>query len=99
MKKWYDEEFQWRIEVIGYLRGSGPERVCRNGEEVGDVYTCTYGCPVNAEGQGICSKVMMVLFPVMEAVRSGAIQPSRHESYLRLYEELKPLQEWQERKK
>ena len=36
---------------------------------------------------------------VLEAVRSGAIQPSRHESYLRLYEELKPLQEWQERKK
>lgn len=38
---------------------------------MGDVYTCTYGCPVNAEGQGICAKVMMVLFPVMEAVRSG----------------------------
>ena len=71
MKKWYDEEYRWIIEVIGYLRGDGPERVCRNGEEVGDVYTCTYGCPVNAEGQGICSKVMMVLFPVMEAVRSG----------------------------
>ena len=53
MKKWYDEEFQWRIEVIGYLRGSGPERVCRNGEEPGDVYTCGYGCPVNAAGQGI----------------------------------------------
>jgi uncharacterized repeat protein (TIGR04076 family) len=26
---------------------------------------------VNAEGQGICSKVMMIMFPVMEAVRSG----------------------------
>lgn len=71
MKKWYDEEYRWTIEVIGYLRGSGPERVCRNGEEVGDVYTCTYGCPVNAEGQGICAKAMMVMFPVMEAVRSG----------------------------
>ena len=34
-------------------------------------YTCTYGCPVNGEGQGICSKVMMMLFPIMEAVRSG----------------------------
>lgn len=71
MKKWYDEEYRWTIEVIGYLRGSGPERVCRNGEEVGDVYTCTYDCPVNAEGQGICAKAMMVMFPVMEAVRSG----------------------------
>ena len=36
---------------------------------------------------------------VLEAVRSGAIQKSRHDSYLRLYEELKPLQDWQEKKK
>ena len=21
MKKWYDEEYEWTIEVIGYLRG------------------------------------------------------------------------------
>ncbi len=71
MKKWYDEEYEWRIEVVAFLRGSSPERYCRNGEEIGDVYTCTYGCPVNAEGQGICSKAMTVMFPVMEAVRSG----------------------------
>lgn len=31
---------------------------------------------------------------VLEAVRSGKIPESRHKSYLRLYEELKPLQEW-----
>ena len=36
---------------------------------------------------------------VLEAVRLGEIQKSRHESYLRLYEELKPLRDWQERKK
>lgn len=36
---------------------------------------------------------------VLEAVRRGEIQKSRHESYLRLYEELKPLRDWQERKK
>ena len=36
---------------------------------------------------------------VLEAVRAGEIQKSRHESYVRLYEELKPLQDWQERKK
>lgn len=71
MKKWYDEEYEWTIEVIGYLRGEGPERCCRNGEEIGDVYTCTYGCPVNRDGQGICAKVMMQMFPIMEAVRSG----------------------------
>lgn len=36
---------------------------------------------------------------VLEALRQGKIQKSRHQSYLRLYEELKPVQEWQERKK
>jgi uncharacterized repeat protein (TIGR04076 family) len=71
MKKWYDEEYEWNIEVTGYLRGEHPEEYCRNGEEIGDSYTCTYGRPVNKDGQGICSKVMMVMFPIMEAVRSG----------------------------
>ena len=36
---------------------------------------------------------------VLQALREGKIQPSRHASYLRLHEELKPLQDWQERKK
>lgn len=71
MKKWYDEEYEFEVEVIGFLNGRDTERYCRNGEEVGDKYTCTYGCPVNKDGQGICSKLMMVMFPVMEAVRSG----------------------------
>lgn len=71
MKKWYAEEYEFKIEVTGFLRGDHTERYCRNGEEIGDKYTCTYGCPVNENGQGICSKVMMLLFPIMEAVRSG----------------------------
>ena len=71
MKKWYDEEFEFAVEVTGYLRATHPENYCRNGEELGDVYRCTYGCPVNAAGQGICSKTMMMLYPLMEAVRSG----------------------------
>lgn len=71
MKKWLDEEYEFEIEVTGFLRGERTENYCRNGEEVGDKYTCTYGCPVNAQGQGICPKVMLVLFPLMEAVRSG----------------------------
>ena len=33
------------------------------------------------------------------AVREGQIQQSRHARYVRLYEELKPLQEWQKKKK
>lgn len=32
---------------------------------------------------------------VLDAVRRGDIQRSRHNSYIRLYEELKPLREWQ----
>ena len=36
---------------------------------------------------------------VLNAVKEGKIQKKRHESYLRLYEELKPIQDWQERKK
>ena len=71
MKKWYDEEYEWEIEVKGFLHGNTTENYCRNGEEIGDKYTCTYGCPVNSQGQGICSKVMMMMFPIMEAVRSG----------------------------
>ena len=71
MHKWYDEEYAFTIEVTGFLRGDHTEGYCRNGEEIGDRYACAYGCPVNAQGQGICSKTMMMLFPLMEAVRSG----------------------------
>lgn len=35
---------------------------------------------------------------VLEAVKAGVIPRSRHNSYLRLYEELKPLHAWQEKK-
>ena len=35
---------------------------------------------------------------VLEAVKQGRIQKCRHESYLRLHEELKPLRDWQEQK-
>ena len=41
MKKWYAEEYEWEIEVIGFIRGSKKERYCRNGEESGGKYTCT----------------------------------------------------------
>ena len=71
MKKWYAEEYEFEIEVTALLGSNETERHCRNGEEVGDKYSCTYGCPVNQNGQGICSKVMMIMFPLMDAVRSG----------------------------
>ena len=71
MKKWYDEEYRFSIEVTGFLRGDHTEHLCRNGEEIGDTYTCTYGCPVNEQGYGICSKMMQILYGDMQAVRSG----------------------------
>ena len=46
-----------------------------------------------------CSHTKEAGCAVLEAVRSGSIQKSRHESYLRLYDELKPLQEWQQKRK
>ena len=36
---------------------------------------------------------------VLDAVKQGAILKSRHASYLRLHEELKPLKEWEQHKK
>lgn len=71
MKKWYDEEYIFTIEVTGYLRGNHTEHLCRNGEEIGDKYTGTYGCPVNEQGYGICQKMMQILYGDMQAVRSG----------------------------
>ena len=71
MKKWYDEEYKFSLEVTGFLRGDHTEHLCRNGEEIGDKYICTYGCPVNEQGYGICSKMMQLLYADMQAVRSG----------------------------
>lgn len=32
MKKWYAEEYEFEIEVTGFLRGDHTEHYCRNGE-------------------------------------------------------------------
>ena len=59
MKKWFAEDYAFTITVTGFLHGDQTENYCRNGEEIGDVYHCTYGCPVNADGCGICSKTIV----------------------------------------
>lgn len=71
MKKWFNEDFEFTVEVKSFLMSDKTENYCRNGEEIGDIYKCTYGCPVNEQGYGICSKTMMMLYPIMEALRSG----------------------------
>ena len=65
MKNWYKEEYSFKITVIAVGTNGKPEN-CRNGHEVGDTYSCEYGCP-----GGFCSKSMAKLFPLMEAVRAG----------------------------
>lgn len=71
MNKWYNEDFEFEIEVIGVSHDGTCEGHCRNGDEVGDIYRCTYDCPVNSEGRGFCSKSMLLLFPMLETVRGG----------------------------
>ena len=46
MKKWFAEEFAFTITVTGFLQSEQTENYCRNGEEIGDRYCCTYGCSV-----------------------------------------------------
>lgn len=71
MNKWYDEEYGFTIEVTAVSHDGKTEGHCRNGDQVGDVYRCTYDCPVNQNGRGFCQKSMLYLFPMLEAVRSG----------------------------
>ena len=65
MKNWYKEECTRKITVVPVEANGKPEN-CRNGHEVGDTYSCEYGCP-----GGFCSKSLAKLFPLMEAVRAG----------------------------
>ena len=44
-----------------------------------------------------CSHTKEAGCAVLEALKRGDLQNSRHQSYLRLYEELKPLKAWQEK--
>lgn len=32
MKKWYAEEYEFTIQVTGFLRGNHTEHYCRNGD-------------------------------------------------------------------
>ena len=65
MKNCYKEDYFFKITVVSVGTNGKPEN-CRNGHEIGDTYTCKYGCP-----GGFCSKSMAKLFPLMESVRAG----------------------------
>ena len=65
MKKFITENFRFTITVT---KGGG----CRNGHEIGDTYTCEYGCPMPlGDESGICVEAMIKMFPLLEIVRSG----------------------------
>jgi uncharacterized repeat protein (TIGR04076 family) len=75
MKKWIDEDYSFTITVIDGIWGPYDTHVrigCRNGHEIGDTYTCQYGCPepVNGEG-GFCTKTVQKLYEIEEAIRHG----------------------------
>lgn len=59
MNKFVTENYRFKITVV---KAGG----CRNGHEVGDTYSCEYGCP----GE-LCQKTMLKLFPLMETIRCG----------------------------
>jgi len=65
MKKWYKEDWTFSIEVLSVGKRNAPTE-CRMGFEPGDTFECAYGCPA-----GFCSKSMLKVFPVQEALRSG----------------------------
>ncbi len=65
MESWYREDWRFLITVLSLKPDNSPRR-CRNGHEVGDRYECGYDCPGK-----FCSKSMLKMFPIMEAVRSG----------------------------
>lgn len=71
MNKWFNEEWAFTIEVIAVSHDNRTENHCRNGDEVGDIYRCTYDCPVNQHERGFCQKSMLLLFPMLETVRGG----------------------------
>lgn len=68
MNKYITENFSFTITVIDHAK-DGKRLHCRNGHEVGDTYTCEYGCPMPINGcGGFCSKTMMNLYRLKEII-------------------------------
>ena len=63
MKKWYEEDWRFKIEVIRVGKKNNAEE-CRLGLEPGDVFECTFETPA-----GFCPTAFIKIFPSMEIVR------------------------------
>ena len=66
MKKFAQEDVSFTIIVVDGKKNPSGVIDCRNGHEIGDSYTCEYGCPAD-----FCQKSMLKAFPLMESVRAG----------------------------
>lgn len=66
MKKFMQENISFTIAVVDGKKNPSGVIDCRNGHEIGDSYTCEYGCPAD-----FCQKSMLKAFPLMESVRAG----------------------------
>jgi len=65
MKKWYTEDWSFRIDVLRVGKENKAEE-CRLGLEPGDTFTCAFETPT-----GFCPTSFIKIFPSMEAVRCG----------------------------
>ena len=66
MKKFIEETISFKITAVDGKTNSKGVVDCRNGHEIGDSYSCEYGCPAE-----FCQKAMLKAFPIMEAARAG----------------------------
>ena len=65
MRKWYHEDYRFRIEVV-QVGNTNKANECRLGFEPGDVFECEYGTPAE-----FCPCTFMMLFPFLQVVRCG----------------------------
>jgi uncharacterized repeat protein (TIGR04076 family) len=63
MKKWYEEDWHFKIEVLKVGKENQPEE-CRLGLEPGDKFECDYQTP-----GGFCPTSLIKIFPVLETIR------------------------------
>ena len=63
LKKWYQEDCRFKIEVVRVGKKNSAEE-CRLGLEPGDTFECTYETPA-----GFCPTSFVKIFPAMEVVR------------------------------
>ena len=63
MKRWYQEDWSFNIEVLRVGKANRAEE-CRLGLEPGDTFECTFETPA-----GFCPTSFIKIFPAMETVR------------------------------